>query len=279
MPYSLEKLIYKNTMNSQKSLRSLILIISLSSFFMLNINGQSGEKKINLDIVFIGNSITQGVQLENPKTDAPPATANEYLSGKKRVGSTQFLNQGRSGFTTLNFLPSADGTLSKVIIATHQFHTDSLRLLIFSVSLGTNDSAEEGPKGAPVSPEDYSKNIRSITDKLLSEFPKCKIVYQQPIWYSPNTSKRSKYLAEGLARLQSYFPELQSLVKQYTQTNPGHLYMGDTKGFRYFSKNYLTDLIPEQGNLGTFYLHPNKKGAVVLGNFWGDGIYKCVVRD
>jgi len=35
--------------------------------------------------------------------------------------------------------------------------------------------------------------------------------------------------------------------------------MGDTKAFDYFRDNYLTDLIPESGNAGTFYLHPNKK--------------------
>ena len=32
----------------------------------------TGEEKKNLNIVFIGNSITQGALLENPRHEAPP---------------------------------------------------------------------------------------------------------------------------------------------------------------------------------------------------------------
>lgn len=267
------------TMNNLKQIQSFILILSLSVFFTLNVNGQTNEKNRNIDLVFIGNSITQGVQNDNPQENAPPATACAYLRLQKGIASARFLNRGRSGNTTVDFLPSADGELSKVIIAAREFHNDNSRLLIFSISLGTNDSAEEGPNGSPLSPDAYRQNIKSITDKLLSEFPDSKIVYQQPIWYSPTTYNRSRYLAAGLARLQSYFPELKSLVEQYSQTNPGHVLMGDLKGFEYFRNNYLTDLIPESGNAGTFYLHPNKKGAVALGRLWGDGIYQSVFKD
>ena len=49
-----------------------------------------------------------------------------------------------------------------------------------------------------------------------------------------------------------------------------------SKAFDYFKENYLTDLIPETGNAGTFYLHPNKKGSEVLGKFWGEGIYQAL---
>jgi len=52
--------------------------------------------------------------------------------------------------------------------------------------------------------------------------------------------------------------------------------MGDTDAYEYFMENYLTELIPENGNAGTFYLHPNRKGAEVLGRFWGDGMYKAL---
>jgi hypothetical protein len=52
--------------------------------------------------------------------------------------------------------------------------------------------------------------------------------------------------------------------------------MGDTEAFDYFKANYLTDLIPEEGNAGTFYLHPNEKGAAVLGEYWGKAIMKVV---
>jgi hypothetical protein len=138
------------------------------------------------------------------------------------------------------------------------------------------NSITQGPKGSPLWPEEYHFNLKAITDKLLSEFPGCKVIYQQPIWYSPNTYNRSRYLKAGLERLQSYFPELKSLVAEYSITNPCKVFTGDTKAFDYFKENYLTDLIPESGNAGTFYLHPNKKGAESLGRFWGDGIYQAL---
>ena len=84
-------------------------------------------------------------------------------------------------------------------------------------------------------------------------------------------------MAEGLARLQTYFPELRSLVEKYSKTNPGQVFLGDLKGFNYFKKNHLTDLIPESGQAGTFYLHPNKKGADVLGKLWGEAIYQQLI--
>jgi len=266
-------------MNNKKLLLTFMLIPSLFAFSLLKMNAQPIEKNQNLDIVFIGNSITQGGQFKKPEEEAPPATASEYLRRQPGVGSVEFINQGRSGYTTVDFLPSAEGALAKVIAATRQLHKYSQRLLVFSVSLGTNDSAEKGPNGSPVNPGAYQKNLKSIADQLLADFPECKIIFQQPIWYSPNTYNRSKYMTEGLARLKTYFPKLRSLVKKYSQTNPDHVFIGDRKGFAYFSKNYLTDLIPESGNAGTFYLHPNKKGATVLGRLWGEAIYKKLLKN
>ncbi len=247
----------------------LLLIISA-----LPLTGQKPNR--NPDIVFIGNSITQGVQLGNADVESPPAFATKHFRTLKGIESANFLNRGRSGFTTVDFLPSANGELSQLIAAVKAFHLDNNRLLIFSISLGTNDSAEEGPKGSPVCPEQYHTNLKAITDKLLDEFPGCKVIYQQPVWYSETTYNGAKYLKAGLARLQTYFPELKSLVAEYASKNPGNVFMGDTKAYEYFRVNYLTDLIPESGQAGTFYLHPNKKGAEVLGNFWSDAIYHAM---
>ncbi len=264
------------TMNILRLPRSFLVIALLLVFSIIEMSDQPFEKKWDMDIVYIGNSITQGAQLAKPSEEAPPATASQYLRRQSGVGSVEFLNEGRSGFTTVDYLPSGNGVLKEVIDETRQFHKDSDRLLVFTISLGTNDSAEKGPTGSPVNPADYQKNLRIISDRLLAEFPKCKIVFLQPIWYSPNTYNSSKYMSEGLARLQSYFPELQSLVTHYSLTKPGHLFLGDLKGFAYFRNNYLTDLIPESGNAGTFYLHPNKKGANVLGRLWGEAIYESL---
>ncbi|QEC76875.1 GDSL-type esterase/lipase family protein [Mucilaginibacter ginsenosidivorax] len=231
------------------------------------------DKKPNLNIVFIGNSITQGVQLPDAASDAPPATAVAYLHRQKDLGTVEFSNQGHSGYTTLDFLPGT-GTFSRIEEAANAF-ADKNALLIFSIKLGTNDSAIEGPHGAPVSPGDYIRNVEAITGKLLADFPNAIVILQHPIWYSPNTQNGAKYLQEGLSRLQSYIPKLDSLAA----TNSKHLFIGDKKAFKYFKKHHLTLQVPENGKQGLFYLHPNKAGAIVLGEFWGKAIEKVVRKN
>jgi lysophospholipase L1-like esterase len=255
-----------------KSALSLILVIVFS---LMGISDKPSVKKWDIDIVYIGNSITEGSQLGKPKKEAPPAAASKYLRKRTNVGKVAYLNQGKSGVTTTDYLPSGKGELEDVINATRDFHRDTNRLLVFTISLGKNEE-ERGADASTVDPVNYQRNLRVIADYLLTEFPRCKIVFLQPIWYSPNTDRSSEYMSEGLSRLQCYFSELQSLVKRYSTAQPGRIFLGDIKGFAYFRNNYLTELIPESGNAGSFYLHPNKKGAGVLGKLWGEAIYQSL---
>lgn len=225
----------------------------------------------DLYLVFIGNSITAGAGLQNRVAEAPPVHAAAFLREWAGIRSVEYSNQGVSGFTTVDFLP-ATNTVFKRVVTAAQIFAEKDGILIFSISLGTNDSAIQGPNGSPVSPSSYHNNLKTISDSLLKLFPTSLIVIQQPIWYSPNTYNSSKYLAEGLARLQSYFPEIDLLVNEYGKTLPGRVFLGDTNGFGYFEANSNTDLKPEPGNQGVFYLHPNAKGAVVLGQLWGTAI-------
>jgi lysophospholipase L1-like esterase len=237
--------------------------------------GQTTKAKLNLNIVFIGNSITYGANLSDPATQAPPVIACEYLKKQPGIGKVDYSNQGHSGFTTVDFLPSTGKPFNNVEEAAVDF-TDAKAQLVFSIKLGTNDSAIDGPNGAPVSPANYEQNLKAIADSLLKEFPASIIIFQRPIWYSPNTYNSAKYLQQGLARLQSYFPKLDELVKAYSVSHPNHVFLGDQQGFVYFKKHYLTDLTPENGKQGKFYLHPNAQGAVALGNLWAEAIYKVV---
>ncbi len=255
----------------KKILHKFILITLL---FAVGSIKSSAQSKQNLNIVFIGNSITYGAGLADPATQSPPVVACNYLRQQANSGAVDCSNQGHSGFTTVDFLPTAKA-FNKVEAAARAF-TDKQALLIFSVKLGTNDSAIEGPNGSPVSPGDYKQNLKAIADSLLKEFPGCIIIFQHPIWYSPNTYNGAKYLAEGLARLQTYIPQIDRLVADYTVSHPKQVFIGDKKGFAYFEKHHLTDFQPEQGHQGTFYLHPNKAGAIALGTFWGEAIDKVV---
>ncbi|WP_114408152.1 GDSL-type esterase/lipase family protein [Larkinella punicea] len=230
-----------------------------------------------LNIVFIGNSITAGAGLKDRQTEAPPVLATAYLKQQAGINEVVFSNQGVGGFTTVDFLPATNKAFGKVAQAAETFRKETGQL-VFSIILGTNDSAMQGPNGAPVSPESYRANLKTIADTLLKANPGCKLVIHRPIWYSPTTYNRSKYLQEGLDRLQTYFPEIDALIASYGATHPGQVKLGDTQGFNYFKTHYLTDFQHENGQQGTFFLHPNEKGAATLGLFWGEAIRKAVLK-
>ena len=108
---------------------------------------------INLNIVFVGNSITYGAGLENPTREAPPVKAAIYLTGQPFIGSVKYSNQGVSGSTTVDFLPETNTLFPKVKAAADKFKDEDWATLVFSIMLGTNDSAIRGTNGCPVSPE------------------------------------------------------------------------------------------------------------------------------
>lgn len=229
-------------------------------------------------IIYIGNSITQGVLIEKPEENAPPIQANDYLSEQPDIELRGFSNQGVSGMTTVDFLPAQQTLFPKVKDAAKSFADDKKATLIFSIILGTNDSAIKGPNGSPVSPVQYFTNMQVIINELLTLYPQAIFILHRPIWYSPDTYNGAMYLQEGLDRLISYTDELDRLIAVYAQTHPKQVFCGDRDAFDFFKTNYHTELIPEKGNAGTFYLHPNVSGAAKLGIFWGKAIYK-VIKD
>jgi hypothetical protein len=277
LPKGMERIIHDIkwvTMTYYKKTYRLLPLIAVLACCVNGLSAQSTQK--NLKIVFIGNSITYGANLANPRTQAPPVHALLFLGSQAGFGDVSGSNQGHSGFTTVDFLPSETAFITAEKAA-KDMAINNTGLLVFSIDLGTNDSAIKGPNGAPLAPKDYHANLKTITDALLKDFPGCIVVIHHPIWYSPNTYNGAMYLQEGLNRLQSYFSEIDGLVADYAKTQPNHVFVGDTKAFDYFKTKYLTDLTPEDGRQGTFYLHPNLKGAVALGTFWGGAIYKIVI--
>lgn len=226
-------------------------------------------------IIFIGNSITQGVILKEPKTSSPPAQTMAWLTTESDL-PFGFTNCGVSGRTTVDFLPAKGTEFTRVVEAADAAQSKGAQL-IFSVMLGTNDSAIRGPLGAPVHPEQYQTNIKVLADELLQRYPGAMILLHRPIWYSPNTHNNSTYLREGLERLNSYFPVLKKLEEEYAVTHPGQLFLGDTLAYDHFrDKREL--FFAEEGKAGTFSLHPNEAGAKELGAFWGRAILDRLTR-
>ena len=220
------------------------------------------------NLVFIGDSITEGDYLGDPERNAPPALCTAELRRRMPGAEIYGSNAGRSGDTTLDFLPGTGKDFGLAEANARALQKAHAGRLLFSIMLGTNDSAETGTNGAPVSAETFEKNLRTIVGRLRSEFPGSVVVLEQPTWYSPNTANRSEYGASGLRRLQSYFPLLPKVAARYRKD----VFVGDTRAFDVFRERSKELLRPENGQHGVFYLHPNQGGAKVLAGTWADAI-------
>ena len=239
--------------------------IKLVRWTLINGNIEPGEEPVN--IYFIGNSITYGAGLADRGTQAPPVKCAEKVAEEsgRRVF---FQNGGVSGATTLDWLPKT--SLFRNAVRSANDLTDNGGYLFFSIMLGTNDSAESGPNGSPVSPEDYGENLKTIITKLHSTYPDARFVVNYPIWYSPNTHNGAVYMEAGLNRLKSYHPVIDQVVADlYAKGYP--VYSGVREAFSFF-EDKSEYFIAENGYDGIFYLHPNATGAEHLGHFWAERI-------
>ena len=144
-----------------------ILLTGMMLLACLGLWRANAQENKQVNLVFIGNSITYGAGLENPVREAPPVRTAIYLGKQPFIGTVRYSNQGVSGSTTVDFLPEKDLLYPKVVAAADQFADEDWATLVFSIMLGTNDSAEKGPNGSPVSPEQYRRNMQTIIDSLL----------------------------------------------------------------------------------------------------------------
>ena len=216
------------------------------------------------NIVFMGDSITAGANLSDPATEAPPVQCAQSLAERFNV-AVHLSNQGHGGHTTLDWLPSApSGDFPQALAAAKTLESDHPGQLVFSIMLGTNDSFK-----GPVSPADYRRNLRNIIDQILNNYPNAFVFIHDPIWFAPCAPDH----VLALAQLQTYFPEIDRLVAECATVHPGRVFAGDKLAFSHFSKRYLTELTPElRANGITYYVHPNRAGAAVLGKYWADAI-------
>lgn len=249
----------------------LLLILFLSTICSAALARLNGDSKENINIVFIGNSITAGATLSNVATQSPPAVCCNII--EETTGyAVNLYNGGHSGITTLGFLPGRND-FTKVVNAANKLSKANGGQVYFSIMLGTNDSACTTTEGAPVSTDTYNKNMRAIIDGLIKAMPTCKILLNYPIWYSPNTHNGAKYLQEGLDRLYSYYPIIDAIVEDYDQ-----VFSGNRKAWDYF-KNNNELFTAEKGYSGTFYLHPNAQGAKHLGEIWAKSLLSILESD
>ena len=237
----------------------------------------STEAKVKSDarynIIYIGNSITYGALHADRNLTSPPAVATREASKKIPQISGQN-NCGRSGATTVDFLPALNRDFRRVEKAIADFKSQEggeNATFVFSIMLGTNDSASTGPTGAPVSNEDYKKNLLTIVARCRELCPGAIFVLQRPVWYSPNTYNGARYLVAGLTRVTDY---VNILVELANENND--IYLGDCDSYDLMKIEYKKYMLAEPGNAGTFYLHPNEAGAAKMGKNWAKAIVAAI---
>lgn len=252
------------------------IVFPLAVVFFPQLSALANNSMIN--IVFIGDSITEGVGVNDSATQSAPVMCIQALQKKLPNSVIYFSNQGHAGHTTTDFLP-AGGDITALEAAVKQLTVNHAGQLVFSIMLGTNDSANSGPNGAPVTDSVYHDNLKKTIDRLLAEFPDSKFVIHNPIWYSPNTHNGADYEGKPAAdRLKSYFLQIDALVAEYNASKPNHVFRGDTLAYDYFSSHFKTELNAEDGHNGWFYLHPNAIGAKKLAEFWANALTKDAIK-
>ena len=224
-----------------------------------------------INLLFIGNSITAGATLSSASTQAPPIVCGQLVEEVTGI-TTNVYNGGHSGITTWGFLPGRTD-FTKVVNAAKAYKESNGGKIFFSIMLGTNDSACTTTEGAPVSTSTYRENIKKIIDELIAQVPDCKILLNYPIWYSPNTHNGAMYLQEGLDRLRSYYPILDAIIEEYDQ-----VFAGNRGVWEYFEDNKVL-FTKEAGNSGDFFLHPNVYGAKRLAEIWANSLLEIMKAD
>lgn len=262
-------------------LKALILLYSLLGSAVLaqadrNASTQTRPLNNTLNVVYVGDSITLGVGVPDRAHQSAPVACTALLRDRLSDISVYMDNMGRNGATTVDFLPATGTDFSDVEEAAHRLQNAHEGALVFSIMLGTNDSASSGTKGAPVSPSQFAANLMEITSQLFNDFPSSIVVIQHPPSYSPNTYNGAYFGEVGLQRLQSYNPMIAEVVGNLEVDHSGQVYEGDASSFSIFARNYAGMLTPEAGKDGIFYLHPNVAGAKVLGELWGNVILKAL---
>ena len=247
-----------------KKIICLLLLLSVADF------SSARSRKATCNLVFIGNSITEGVLHADKSKTAPPVLTASMV-GKMLSRDIIFRNCGRSGATTVDFLPSEQRDFVRVEKAIKDIQEISYEPIIFSIMLGTNDSANFGPNGSPVSNEDYERNLMTMIERIRELCPHAIFVLQRPIWYSPNTHNGAQYLVAGQKRMVGYTDVLIDMARK----NPD-IYFGDNEAFDYFRAKHHKFMFAEDGKAGIFYLHPNEAGAKKLARFWAEAIVRTV---
>lgn len=243
-------------------------LISIMAAVVLSMTAMAQQE---YNIVFIGNSITYGATHQAPQKTNPVISCAKYLKEQGLTVHTK--NMGKSGKTSRDFLPGRKGYWSatkKAAAELAEAYPDGQ--MVFSIMLGTNDAAIRTKKSCWKS-DIFLGSMTTLIDSLQAIYPQAVFVLQQDPYFSPNVEKESgtKMDEACLKQLRDYWTVDQQLAKERS-----NVFLGSNDIYAFFEQNHQEMMTPEEGLQGTFYLHPNAKGAAELGKLWGNALVEIL---
>ncbi len=243
-------------------------LISIMAAVVLSMTAMAQQE---YNIVFIGNSITYGATHQAPQKTNPVISCAKYLKEQGLTVHTK--NMGKSGKTSRDFLPGRKGYWSATKKAAAELaEAYPNGQMVFSIMLGTNDAAIRTKKSCWKS-DIFLSSMTTIIDSLQVLYPQAVFVLQQDPYFSPNVEKESgtKMDEACLKQLRDYWTVDQQLAKERA-----NVFVGSDEIYAFFEQNHQEMMTPEEGLQGTFYLHPNAKGAAELGKLWGKALVEIL---
>jgi len=222
----------------------------------------------SLNIVFVGDSITSGYLMKTPARDAPPVCAAAWLNTQSGITNVLFRNCGKPGYRTDQFLPDRLNSAWGEVKQAGESFRNVPGTLVFSIMLGANDSAGHNDTGIHT-PERFKSDMKILVEALRAFFPESVVVIHHPTGYT----KAPGTYPENLAL---YKPIIDSLVEEAAGTHPGRVFLGDVKAGAFFDANRETHWFREKRGNVPYYVHPNERGAAVIGQLWGEAIARAV---
>jgi len=222
----------------------------------------------NLNIVFIGDSITSGYLMKFPERDAPPVYAAAWLKGQLGVTNVLFRNCGKPAYRTDQFLPDQVNSAWGGVKQAGESYRNVPGTLIFSVMLGANDSAGNGDTERH-SPARFKADMKRLVEALRGSFPESVVVIHHPTGYTKAPGTNPEYLAR-------YKQAINSLVGEVAGAHSGRVFLGDVSAWAFFDANMETHWFKETRCGVPYYVHPNELGAGVIGGLWGKAILQAV---
>ncbi len=213
-------------------------LLALSLFLVLGI-GMSAQKTVK--VACVGNSITYGYGLSDPKKESYPVQLQQMLGQKYEVG-----NFGKSGATLLN-------RGHRPYMKQQEFH----QALAFAgdivvIHLGINDT---DPRDWPNYRDDFVKDYLALIDSFRVAKPKCHILIAR---LTPIADRHPRFVSGT----RDWHAEIQQSIKRIAAY--AHVQLIDFHAPLYPYPYLLPDAV-----------HPTKEGAGILAKT----VYSAITGD